>query len=290
MKIPSTSGRLAWLLAGALLAGGLLWWWPRASALLPPVGAGPGAASPRDAATLLPLDRVAALGRLEPRRGVVRLAGPPRPAVVIEELLVDEGDRVAKGQVVAVLAGIGVERAEVARLGAELANAERELERNRNLRRKNALSESELQSWQLGRDVARANLERARAELELSTVRSPIDGQVLEVHAREGERVGEDGIVEIGETSAMYAVAEVYETDVGRVHVGQRAHVRSPALPHELEGEVERIGLKVGKKDVLSTDPVADADARVVEVEIRLRDSQLAAALTNLRVEVVLEP
>jgi HlyD family secretion protein len=53
---------------------------------------------------------------------------------------------------------------------------------------------------------------------------------------------------------------------------------------------VERIGLEVGKKDVLSTDPVADADARVVEVEIRLRDSEPAAALTNLRVEVVLEP
>lgn len=75
--------------------------------------------------------------------------------------------------------------------------------------------------------MARANLARAEAELELSMVRSPIDGRVLEVHAREGERVGTDGIAEIADTSAMYAVAEVYETDIGRVRTGQRATLRT---------------------------------------------------------------
>ena len=44
---------------------------------------------------------VTALGRLEPRDGLVRLAGPSEPSVVIAELLVDEGDRVEAGQVVA---------------------------------------------------------------------------------------------------------------------------------------------------------------------------------------------
>jgi HlyD family secretion protein len=238
----------------------------------------------------LALERVAALGRIEPQHGVVRLAGPPRPAVVIQELLVREGDEVREDQAIAILAGIGVERAEVARLTAELANAERELARDRKLRRNRVLSESDWQARELARDVARASLARAEAELELSTVRSPIDGQVLEVHAREGERVGAEGIVELGTTTAMFAVAEVYETDIGRVRIGDPALVRSPAWPRELAGRVERIGLKVGKKDVLSTDPVADADARVVEVEIRLREPELAAALTNLRVEVLIGP
>jgi HlyD family secretion protein len=210
--------------------------------------------------------------------------------VVIEEVLVEEGDRVEAGQVIAVLAGIGVQRAEVARLQAELANAEQELERNRKLRSGRVLSDSDWQALELSRAVARAGLDRAAAELELSTVRSPIDGQVLEIHALEGERVGAAGVAEIGDTSAMYAVAEVYETDIGRVRVGQRASVRSPAFARPLRGEVERIGLKVGKKDVLSTDPVADADARVVEVEIRLEEPALASALTNLRVDVIIEP
>jgi len=254
-------------------------------------GPGPARAEPGGPAAAEPtLERVAALGRIEPRHGVRRIAGPPRPAVVIQELRVEEGDRVEKGQVLATLAGIGVQQAEVARLAAELANAERELERHRALQTKRVASESELRAFELARDVARASLQQAQAELDLSTVRAPLDGQVLEVHAREGERVGPDGIVELGETSTMYAVAEVYETDIGRVHVGQPAVVRSPALPEELAGEVERIGLKIGKKDVLSTDPVADADARVVEVEVRLAEPERAAALTNLRVEVLIGP
>lgn len=233
--------------------------------------------------------RVAALGRLEPRHGVRRVAGPPRPVVVIEELRVEEGDRVERGDVIAVLAGSGLLRAEIDRLRAELQNATRELERRQKLSRNQVVPSSELEAFELARDVARANLERVQADLALSVVRSPITGQVLEIHAREGERVGIDGIAELGETAFMYAIAEVYETDIGRVRPGQVARVRSPALPKELRGEVERVAVKVDKNDVLSTDPVADADARVVEVEIRLAESDLAASLTNLSVEVEIE-
>lgn len=235
------------------------------------------------------MERVSALGRIDPHNGVFRVAGPPRAAVVIKELLVDEGDSVDKDQIVAVLLGIEVLRAEVARLEAELSNAEWEVGRNRELFKKRTISESDLRSFELARDVAAASLERARAELLLSSVRSPISGQVIEIHAREGERVEANGIMEIADTAAMYAIAEVYETDIGHVRVNQRAVVRSPALPRPLEGVVERIGLKIGKQDVLSTDPVADADARVVEVDIRLANPELAASLTNLRVDVIIE-
>ena len=256
----------------------------------PIAGAGDDATVTEEPRGNASLARVGALGRIEPRHGVTHLAGPPRPAVVIESLLADEGDAVRRGQVVAVLAGIGIQRAEVDRLRAELDNAEREVERNRELERKGVLPQSSWEHVVLTRDVARANLARAEADLELSQVRSPIDGRILEVHAREGERVGADGIAEIADTSAMYAVAEVYETDIGGVRPGQHATVRSPALPRPLTGTVERVGLKVGKKDVLSTDPVADADARVVEVHVLLDEPEVAAALTNLRVEVVIEP
>jgi HlyD family secretion protein len=236
------------------------------------------------------LDRVAALGRIEPHRGVYRVAGPPRPAVVIESLAVEEGDGVARGEVIAVLQGIALQRAEVERFEAEASHGERELARLERLRRGAAASSVDLEAARLVRDVARANLSRAEAELELSRVRAPIDGQILKVHAREGERVGPEGIVEIGETTSMYAVAEVYETDIGRVRVGQRARIVSPALESPLDGSVERIGLRIGRQDVLRTDPVADADARVVEVEIRLDDPAAAARLTNLRVDVLIEP
>jgi HlyD family secretion protein len=90
----------------------------------------------------------------------------------------------------------------------------------------------------------------------------------------------------------MYAVAEVYETDVARVKLGQTATVRSPSLPRPLRGEVDRSGLKIGKLDALGTDPAARTDARVVEVEIRLApdDVALAAPLTHLQVEIAFDP
>jgi HlyD family secretion protein len=291
VEIAGTPGRARWYGLGLVAAGILLFGvgWTYRALLLPNAFGGSSsqsAAAPAAAA----LSRVAALGRLEPHRGVIRVAGPPRTAVVIEQLQVEEGDPVSDGQILAVLQGIGLQRAEVTRARAELANATREFERKERLYRRGSLSDTEFEAAQLRRDVARAGLERAAADLELSTVRSPIDGQVLEIHAREGERVGPEGIAELGETGVMYAIAEVYEADIGRVREGQRAQVTSPALPHALVGRVERVGLKVGKKDVLSTDPVADADARIVEVEIRLEDAAAAAALTNLRVDVTIEP
>ena len=48
--------------------------------------------------------------------------------------------------------------------------------------------------------------------------------------------------------------------------------------------------MKIGKQDVLDTDPVARIDSRVVEVRIRLDDSKRAASLSNLKVDVALEP
>ena len=53
---------------------------------------------------------------------------------------------------------------------------------------------------------------------------------------------------------------------------------------------MEHVGLRVGKMDVLGTDPVAKTDARVVEVEIRLDDAKAAALLTNLQVKVEILP
>lgn len=233
---------------------------------------------------------VAALGRIEPREGVIRVSGPSRIAVVIGQLRVAKGDKVEAGDVLAVLDSYGSDQAVVDRLRAELKSAQRELARKRKLHSEGAIADSILEAEVLLRDVARAHLRHAEAELARSTVRAPFDGQVLEIHARTGERVGPEGILELARTDEMYAIAEVYETDVRRIKVGQRAQVSSPALEAPIEGVVERVGMKIGKLDALSTDPAARMDARVVEVEIRLDDSEPVKGLTNLQVEVAIAP
>lgn len=232
---------------------------------------------------------VTALGRLEPKDGVMKISGPSQSAVVISKLLVNEGDAVRQGQVLAVLDSYARQEAMVVRLKAELENAEAEYRRNEDLFKRKIVSISERDTWKTRVEVGRANLTEAEAELDFSTVRSPIDGQVLALHTNPGGRVGPDGIAELGRTDQMYTVAEVYETDIGKVHVGQRATITSAALHGELLGRVERIGMKIGKRDVLDTDPAASTDARVVEVHIRLDDSGAVAGLTNLQVEVRIE-
>ncbi len=233
---------------------------------------------------------ITALGRLEPEGGVVRVAGPSTAAVVISELMVAEGDTLAAGQLIARLDSYPRNRALVARENARLEDAQREFARSTRLHAGRAASSSVPEEAEIGLKVARANLAGAEAELAMSEVKAPMAGQVLRVHAHAGERVGPEGILELGRTEAMMAVAEVYETDIGRVAVGQRAKVTSPALPVALNGTVQRIGLMVAKNDVLGTDPVAKTDARVVEVDIRLDAGQGADTLTYLQVTVEITP
>jgi ABC exporter DevB family membrane fusion protein len=137
---------------------------------------------------------------------------------------------------------------------------------------------------------AQATIKRAQAELDLAYVRSPKEGQILKIHTWPGELVDREGIVELGQTDQMYVTAEVYETDISKVRLGQKATIKSNGILGDLQGTVDEIGLKIGQKDVLGTDPVADADARVVEVKIRLNanDSQKIANFTNLQVNVII--
>ena len=264
-----------------------------AAALLVPLGCG----DQSGAETTLPAvssrraepTRVTALGRLEPEDGIRRVAGPSGGVPVIAELRVDKGDLVEADQILAVLDTEPMRSARVARLKAELVNARRELDRASTLNSNRVVSDSRKDEWETKVRVIRAQIQEARAELARAFVRAPIAGRVLYVHSRPGERVGEEGIVELGNTNAMFAIAEVYEDDIGRIELGQRARVTSPVFPDELVGSVDWIHLKVAKQDALGTDPAARKDARVVEVEIRLDDSEAAASLTHLQVEVEIE-
>jgi HlyD family secretion protein len=136
-----------------------------------------------------------------------------------------------------------------------------------------------------------AAVKKATANLQQAYVRSLQNGQVFEIHTRPGELISNDGIADIGQTSQMYAVAEVYESDIKKVLPGQQVRVSGDAISVELQGTVERIGLQVQRQNLINTDPSTNIDNRVVKVHIRLdqASSQKAANLTNMQVKVVIE-
>jgi HlyD family secretion protein len=138
---------------------------------------------------------------------------------------------------------------------------------------------------------AKAAVNQAKETLKQVYVRSPQAGEVLEIHTRAGEIVSSDGIVEIGQTSEMYAIAEVYQTDITKVKLGQKAKITSNSLPTELQGNIDWIGSKVRRQNVINTDPSENIDAKVIEVRLRLdeKSSQIASKFTNLQVEVAID-
>ncbi|MGB7440465.1 MAG: ABC exporter membrane fusion protein [Coleofasciculaceae cyanobacterium] len=136
--------------------------------------------------------------------------------------------------------------------------------------------------------TALAQVKEAQSQLDLTYIKSPLEGKVLELHVRPGEVISEMGIAEIGQTGQMYAVAEVYQTDIGKVKLGQEAIVSSPVFPDKLRGEVAEIGLRVDRQNVFNVNPMANTDNKVVDVKIRLNpeDSKKVENLTNLQVDV----
>ncbi|MBV6624140.1 MAG: ABC exporter membrane fusion protein [Rivularia sp. (in: Bacteria)] len=139
---------------------------------------------------------------------------------------------------------------------------------------------------------AKSAVEQAKAEQELTILKSPITGTILKVNAKPGEMITSEGLVEIGKTNQMYVVAEVYQTDIQKVRLGQKATITSTALPREIKGTVSEIGLLVDRQKILNINPGADTDRRIVEVKIRideLEDNRLIMGLTNLQVDVAIQ-
>ncbi|MFM7236962.1 MAG: efflux RND transporter periplasmic adaptor subunit [Cyanobium sp.] len=275
----------------------------------------PNRSAPKPAVVKAPpkkaLEAVAALGRLQPAGDIRVLAAPiagiggsPR----LTHLLVAEGDQVRQGQLLARFdTGPTLEAQQqliltrLSNLARRLQVEQRELNRYRQLTGVGALSADELDrreqqylqllgEWQ----VARAELEQVRADLENTALRAPMDGTVLRIVARVGERPGDKGILELGASDRMEALLEVYESDIDRVRLGQSVLLTSEngGFKGTLRGRVIRISPQVRQREVLSTDPSGDVDARIVEVRVGLAPEDVARvrSLTGLKVIARLQP
>jgi HlyD family secretion protein len=150
----------------------------------------------------------------------------------------------------------------------------------------------DVQAAQAEVERAIAAAKEAEASLDEAYIRAPIAGQILEIHANPGEVVGAEGIAELGQTSQMQVVAEVYQTDIGQVREGQPVMITGEAFSSELRGTVHQVGLQVLQQEVTSGEAGENLDRKVVEVRIWLdpEDSKQVANLTNLQVQVAIQP
>jgi len=230
---------------------------------------------------------VVAKAASEPRRSNVTVVGvvdfaPARVARVgpniagrVGTLLVMPGQRVTKGAVVATLEGVevGRARADWAAAKSRLELAEVEVAREEKMLAAGASSERSLQAARTDKRLAESDLRAAEGRLATFGVRgsegpvsstvplvSPIAGTVLEVKARVGQPVGAtDTLVVVGETTEVWLTVDVYERDLGKVHVGDEVRATSIAFP---DREV------VGRVDYVDT--VVDPERRVMRARVVL--------------------
>ncbi len=291
--------RPLWVMAGllgtAVICAGV-WVTRRPTADVQPAVAVPNVRAP---------EAVAALGQLKPAGEVRRLAAPvsgfggtPR----ISALLVKEGDPIRKGQPLAIFDNRPQVEAEIAEVDAQIQSAaleaqlqQREVSRYEAAAKVGAAAmvafeekQDELRRFQregVELIAKRRSLETDLAESELL---SPINGVVLNIHSRVGERPGIDGVMEVGASQSMEALVEVYESDINRISIGQSVSLISEngGFRGTLEGRVERITPQVRQRKVLSTDPTGDADARVIEVDVVLspESAERVTQLSGLKV------
>ncbi len=257
------------------------------------------------------IEGVAALGQLNPLGEVRKLAAPtsgkggtPR----LSKLLIREGETITKDQILAVFdnrpkleANLKSAQANLKILMSEISIKEREISRYQTLVDKGVVAEIVLDKMKddlfLSENMVlklKSVIEAINVDIEQTQLKSPIDGIVLQILVREGERPNSLGVMNVGANQLMEALIEVYESDIDRVQIGQDVDLISEngGFNGSLSGQVSLISPQVRQRRVLSTDPTGDADSRIVEVRVKLDNlsAKKVSHLTGMKVIARFQP
>jgi HlyD family secretion protein len=181
----------------------------------------------------------------------------------IEELPVEEGDFVRKGDLIARLdqkderAAEAQAQADLDIAKAELKQAEVEYSRGEQLFQQNLISQEERDQIELNLAIAKGKfvqattiLDRAKERLSESIVKAPIDGIILQKYVEKGQIIasgvsnvgGGTPIADIADMHKVHIEAGIDEIDIGKIQVGQTANVTPEAYPNlTFNGMVVRI-------------------------------------------------
>ena len=201
----------------------------------------------------------------------------PETTGTVVEIRVEEGDRVHKGQVLAVLANPNLD-ANLSRAQAEVARTAAEHERMAELFRQGAVSDTELQASQHALATARTSLEEAERTQGFTRLVSPIRGTVSARDLRYGEVAGGQRAFQVVDLSRLRVVVQMPERDLPRLAVDQ---------PVTLKSVYEDGGSATAK--VARIAPVVDATTGTVRVTLLVdsQDNQLRPGqFVSARIEV----
>ncbi len=211
-----------------------------------------------------------ATGEIGPNQNRFVVVSPRMPGVA-KEVLVDWGDRVKKGQVLAILDSIelGQARADYKKAKAMLKLAKKNYQREKSLYRQNICSKKQFLEAETDYEQAQIELKALRERLKLMglhensmlnapegnvsslfTIAAPFDGTVIEKKVAVGElKDAFTPIVTISDLTHIWVWFDIYEKDITKVKVGNRVIISVASYPDEqFEGLVTYIGATVNEK------------------------------------------
>jgi len=211
----------------------------------------------------------AANGKVDVEGGMIPVAA--RRAGIIRDVLVNEGDVVTQGQVLA------RQEDDEPRLAAARASAALGEARARLAGLEVAVSEADLASGHAAVDTARAALAQAQYELELTIVRAPVDGRTARRYANPGagaSTLNVSTLFDLEPRTPRIVRAEMTEGSLPAVTVGQAVEISPEGEPGKsYPGQVLRISAVFGARRLQSDDPSERKDERVVEVVVSAGDA-----------------
>ncbi len=181
----------------------------------------------------------------------------------IREVLVEEGDDVKEGQVLARLDGDRL-RLELNESAARLRKMERDFERNEDLREKGLLSEGDFEKLKYDLEALRASYNLASLELDYTQIRAPIDGVISERYIKRGNTI------EVGEP--LYRVTS-FEPLVAYLHVPEREY-RQIAAGQPVAIDIDALAGQRIIAAVTRVSPVVDPQTGTFKITIEIRDSE----------------
>lgn len=182
---------------------------------------------------------------------------------IIEEIPVERGDQVKKGQVLVRLKS-GVEKTSLETARTSFEFLQRKAERNVGLAKKELISAHENDELNTDLKKAELQLEEAQERLKLRTIQSTIDGVVAERLMAPGDYVGENPILKLARLDPLKVEVIVPAKRYGAIRKGMKAEIR----PEEPVG-----GLNIGRITIV--DKVIDAASSTFIVRVDIANPEL---------------
>jgi HlyD family secretion protein len=243
-------------------------------------------------------------GKVDIEGGIIQVAA--RRGGIIREVLVQEGDRVVAGQILArqeddearlavqsARASVAQSESQLAQIRVDIRTAQRERDRLQKLVATNFVAAQRIDQAQDAIDSAQARLgsqtaavQTARAQLaqslyneELTVIRSPMAGRIVRRYANPGagaSTLNVSAMFDLEPDAPRIARAEIVEADIPNVANGQAVEITPEGDTSKVYiGSVLRRAAVFGARKLASDDPSQRSDERVVEVVVSAGDAPL---------------